>query len=97
MATTRGLSSSRGHDPGPQLLKVVAERKRIVLDPLHSQVDDARGKSVSAEEVAEGKHPHGQQGNEHVIIDGLIAIVEFGAVNEEAIDSLAHVVGLVGL
>jgi hypothetical protein len=45
-------------------------------------VDDARGKSISTEEIAEGKHSHGDQGNEQVIIDGLVVVVELGAVNE---------------
>jgi hypothetical protein len=77
-------------DPGPHFAKVIEKGECLVLDPFHPEVDDARGKSLSAEEIAEGKHPHGDEGDEHVIADGLVVILELRAVNEEAIGVLAH-------
>ena len=71
-----------GYNPGPHLIEVIQKGKCLVLDPFHSQVDDARGKPISTEEVAEGKHPHGDEGNKHMIIDGPVVVVELGAVNE---------------
>jgi len=80
-----------GHDPGVHLADIAEKGKGFVLDPFHPQVDDTRGKPRSTEEVAEGKHPHRDEGDKHMVVDGLIVIVEFGTVNEEAINFLVHI------
>jgi len=76
-----------GNDPRRLLSDIFNDGKTLILNPLHSQVDNLGRDPLSLKKVGQSKESHREKVDPNELINGSVVIDKFRDMNEKAVYS----------